>query len=256
MIHFFISSVIEDMTRYSATSAAAGDMESGEFMDEERVAHYKDAFEVRVVKLAAKLLEKIGDFKSEDGESEEKFRSEIGRECERLEKEPNAKRLLAAVGYVYYVKSKQAIGKYKFLGIPSYWTGLKDTGHLASQSIGLVHSYRKLAKQADKILPSKAISTDNNATTNQNKEDSKQNGSISLELDAQTEQYLMQFIGNITCLDVEFALRKVMESVLGCTECVGQKEIIRRAKAIKIIGKMYIETSKKLPADDVLTIKE
>ncbi len=59
----------------------------------------------------------------------------------------------------------------------------------------------------------------------------------------------MKFVGNITCLEVEAALRRVMKLVIEDSKTLSKNEIIRRSEAIKIIGKMFIETSKALPEE-------
>ena len=279
---FFLTNLFEDINEYSAEYPESSP-EANDFLTKERLSKYKDVFEQRATDLARKLLAKIGDYQSGDAESCRQFRGKIAEECARLAGEPNAKRLLATIGYVYYTKGKKMLGKYKFLGIPSIWTGLKDSGHVLSEYVGIMSSYRKFSQQAERMAPTLSSAPQDTMHSRQQtpewgrgkgeefaegsgdegeakKEKCRQEGKIRAgpetisvevdsEIDLKTVEYLLKFFGNITCLEVELALRKVMDLVLDDSKSISKKEIIRRSEAVKIIGKMYIEASKQLPEE-------
>lgn len=278
---FFIASFAKDFGEYAESNIPNNpqpentSLNMDEFLTKERMQQYKDTFEHRVLELASKLLAKIGNYQTGNAESCASFRSSISADCQRLSKEPNAKRLLATIGYVYYTRAKKMIGTYRFFGLPSFWTGIKDTSHIVGKYVQMMNSLRTLDKQASKMAPAlpaaeshKTISseklnshgatfTDSNSTSGKPESspdqssfpnDTQEDDSDPV-LDPKTVEYLMKFVGNITCLEVEAALRRVMKLVIEDSTTLSKKEIVRRSEAIKIIGKMFIETSKALPEE-------
>lgn len=271
------SSSTEHVSSFSSTTpsteATAANRESS-FFNKQRMQKYEKEFAERVTHLIAKLLAKIGDFEIA---TPAPFIEKIRREASTLSQEPNAKKLLAAIGYVYYTKAKQTQGKYKFFGIPSFFTGLSDGGHIVKKYFEMGKSLKKLSdsvKSCGITAPSthtiksssgspktvtteaptpknteQAASSGDNLPLNANHDAEDSSSPCEVELDSATTDYLMKFLANVTCLDVETAVRKVCDDIFS-SKTISKAEVLRRCAAVKIIGKIYVETSKGIPEQD------
>lgn len=216
-----------------------------DLMDEQRMQQYKELQAKRVKTLVVKLLDKIGDFEldprvSDPIRSKEAFLLKIQQECSRLRQEPNAKMLLATIGYVYYTRAKVTLGKYRYFGLPSIWSSFVDTTHQIGQAVKLYKSVKKIDKANNEALESGRVL---GAAADSVPEDSN------ADMDPQLVEEVLGIFGQATCLEVDYSLREVFK-VLFEESSVTTNEIIRRAKAVKLIGKLYMETSKNIKEEN------
>jgi curved DNA-binding protein CbpA len=224
--------------------------EPSEFIDDQRMNEYKQMQENRVKTLVVKLLDKIGDFKfdptmADPFKANEAFVLKIKEECSRLRDEPNAKMLLATIGYAYYTRAKVTLGKYRYFGLPSIWSSLKDTGHQLGQFVKLYKSVKKIDKVNDEALERGRVL---HAAAEPSSEIEPAPEPAS-EMDPQLIDEVLGVIGQATCFEVDYSLREVFK-ILFEESSVRTNEIIRRAKAVKLIGKLYMQTSKEITEEN------
>ena len=220
-----------------------------QLFDKEHLEQYKALQEQRVNTLVSKLLAKISDFSPIIPQSQEAFSQKIHLESLRLSQEPNAKMLLATIGYVYYTRAKVTLGKYRYFGLPGIWSSFKDTTHQIGQAFKLYKSIQKIDKAAatnsESLQQGRTLrSSDSSLLANQQQE-------VTNDLEPQIVEEVLGIVEQSTCMEVDYSLRKVFKILFEESNVLKEKEIIRRAKAVKIIGKIYMETAKTLPEDSM-----
>ncbi|KAH9056749.1 X-domain of DnaJ-containing-domain-containing protein [Lactarius vividus] len=116
---------------------------------EKLVAHERErkrALEVRVRMLTDKLIERLRPFvgaKNPGGPGDpetEAWEARMRREADDLKLESFGVELLHAIGTVYVTKASSFLKSKKFLGIPGFWSKLKEKGAVAKDAWGVIGS--------------------------------------------------------------------------------------------------------------------
>ncbi|KAF7982588.1 hypothetical protein HWV62_27601 [Athelia sp. TMB] len=106
----------------------------------------RKAMEERIETLTEKLIEKLRpliEAKNPGDRSDPEtlaFETRIKREADDLKLESFGVELLHAIGTVYMMKASSFMKSRKFLGIPGFWSRLKEKGSLAKDAWGVIGS--------------------------------------------------------------------------------------------------------------------
>lgn len=189
----------------------------------------------RVESLVRSLLERISTYSASGKET---FSQSCNQLAAELAKENFSKQLLKTVGYVYYVKGKIRAEKFKFMGIPSMWSAIKDFGHAFGKVTDVFMEARSVSRDP-KIqqlqAPRKSITGPSEAQQQSDEE---------LEVDKETMGKVLQLLGNVTCMEIDQAIRLVCQKVLSSQNgTIPKQEILRRCEALKILGKSFLAAS-------------
>ncbi|KAH9479423.1 putative J domain-containing protein C4H3.01 [Psilocybe cubensis] len=209
--------------------AARRKAEQREKLREHEKARRK-AMEARVAMLTKKMIERIRPFveaKDPGGKDDPEstaFAEKMKREVEDLKLESFGVELLHTIGSVYMMKASSFMKSKKFLGIPGFFSRLKEKGTLAKDVWGVIGSalsVRELMLEMEKA---------------QAKGDVGEEELRALEMDVTGKIMLASWRG--ARLEVIQVLREVIDNVL---KEPGQPEavLVNRAKALLITGAIF-----------------
>jgi len=186
--------------------------------------------EKRVAALTIKMIERLRPFVeakdpggADDSESMA-FEEKMKREVEDLKLESFGVELLHTIGSVYIMKASSFMKSRKFLGIPGFFSRIKEKGTLAKDVWGVIGSalsVRDLMIEMEKA---------------QARGDADEEELRALEMDVTGKLMLASWRG--TRLEVIQVLREVVDNVLkepGRSETV----LINRAKALLVSGAIF-----------------
>lgn len=190
----------------------------------------RKAMEERVKTLSQKMIERLRPFveaKNPGGEGDSEttaFTEKMKREVEDLKLESFGIELLHTIGNVYIMKATSFMKSRKFLGIPGFFSRLKEKGTFAKDVWGVIGSalsVRDLMMEMEKAQAKGEL----------NEEDLR-----ALEMDVTGKIMLASWRG--ARLEVIQVLREVVDNVL---KEPGQSEqvLINRAKALLITGAIF-----------------
>ncbi|KAF8817417.1 DnaJ domain-containing protein [Phlegmacium glaucopus] len=190
----------------------------------------RKVMEERVAALTTKMIERLRPFveaKDPGGQDDPEsaaFAEKMKREVEDLKLESFGVELLHTIGSVYMMKASSFMKSRKFLGIPGFFSRIKEKGTLAKEVWGVIGSalsVRELMVEMEKA---------------QAKGDVAEEELRALEMDVTGKIMLASWRG--ARLEVIQVLREVVENVL---KEPGQSEtvLMNRAKALLISGAIF-----------------
>jgi curved DNA-binding protein CbpA len=233
--------VVHGSTLPPAPSATAADKEREKREAARRKAEQREklrehekarrqAMEKRVATLTIKMIERLRPFveaKDPGGANDPEtmaFEEKMKREVEDLKLESFGIELLHTIGSVYMMKASSFMKSRKFLGIPGFFSRIKEKGTLAKDVWGVIGSalnVRDLMIEMEKA---------------QARGDVDEEELRALEMDVTGKLMLASWRG--ARLEVIQVLREVVENVL---KEPGQSEtvLINRAKALLVSGAIF-----------------
>jgi curved DNA-binding protein CbpA len=156
--------------------------------------------------------------------SASQFEDMIRKEALDLAKESYGVPLLHSIGYVYSSKARQALGDYKWFGLPGLMHSVKEKGHIVASVFDTIGAVR----QATNSTPQGA---NGSQASNPNSNDPGYNVPT-----PEQEEKIKNALWKTSNLEVESTLRAVCEKFLKVPSKT-EREI--RARALKMIGKIY-----------------
>lgn len=198
-------------------------------LDEER----RKTMEARVEQLAAKLIERLRPFvdAAKPGEKDDPetqaFETRMRLEADDLKLESFGVELLHTIGTIYMMKGTSYLKSKKFLGIPGFWSRLKEKGSLAKEAWGVVGSalnVQSVMQQMEKL---------------QEKGELAEEELKALEMDMTGKIMLASWRG--TRFEVSQVLREVCDRVLK-EPGVSEQVLINRAKGLLLCGAIFKST--------------
>ncbi|TFK39858.1 X-domain of DnaJ-containing-domain-containing protein, partial [Crucibulum laeve] len=193
----------------------------------------RDVMKTRVAMLTSKMIERLRPFveaKDPGGKDDPetvKFEAAMKREADDLKLESFGIELLHTIGGVYMMKASSFMKSRKFLGIPGFFSRLKEKGTLAKDVWGVIGSALSVR---DVMLEMEKA---------QAKGELGEEELRALEMDVTGKIMLASWRG--ARLEVIQVLREVVENVLkepGQTETV----LLNRAKGLLLIGAIFKTT--------------
>ncbi|KJA28024.1 hypothetical protein HYPSUDRAFT_130184 [Hypholoma sublateritium FD-334 SS-4] len=190
----------------------------------------RKAMEVRVAMLTKKMIERIRPFveaKHPGGKDDAEtlaFEDRMRREVEDLKLESFGVELLHTIGGVYMMKASSFMKSRKFLGIPGFFSRLKEKGTLAKDVWGVIGSalsVRDLMLEMEKAQAKGEIAEEELRA---------------LEMDVTGKIMLASWRG--ARLEVIQVLREVLDNVLK-EPGVPEEVLINRAKALLVTGAIF-----------------
>ncbi|KAI5117135.1 hypothetical protein M0805_008254 [Coniferiporia weirii] len=200
-----------------------------EELDKER----RKAMEERVKMLTGKLIERIRPFVDAEhpgGDNDPEtaaFHKRMQREADDLKLESFGVELLHTIGSVYMMKATSFMKSRKFLGIPGFFSRLKEKGAMAKDAWGVIGSaigVKQTMLEMEKLQARGEIP----------EEELK-----ALELDMTGKIMLASWRG--TRFEVMQVLREVCDKVLS-DNTVSEAVLLNRAKALMYIGVIFRRT--------------
>ncbi|KXN92425.1 hypothetical protein AN958_07043 [Leucoagaricus sp. SymC.cos] len=197
--------------------------------EEERRKAMKD----RIKTLTAKLIERLRPYvEAKDPGSPNDpetvaWMKKIGKEAEDLKLESFGVELLHAIGHVYVMKGTTYLKGRKMLGIPGFWSRLKEKGSVAKDMWGVLGSalsVRDVLQEMEKV---------------QLKGDAGEEELRALEMDMTGKMLLASWRG--ARLEVIQVLREVVDNVLK-DSTVSDQVLLNRAKGLIDMGKLFKTT--------------
>jgi len=179
-------------------------------LSKEQQAELERLHKERVEMLLQHLTQKTSQY-TKGLQSQEQLQEAIHKEALDLSKESYGVPLLHSIGYVYLSKSRQALGGYKWLGIPGMMHSVKEKGHIVSSLFDTIGAVRS------------ATTPDPN------------NSQVSNAPSVEQEEKIKNALWKASNFEVEATLRAVCEKFLNAP----RQEKEARARALKIIGKVY-----------------
>lgn len=198
-------------------------------LDDER----RKKMEERVSTLTTKLVERLRPFvesqrPGEKGDPEtEAFETRMRREAEDLKLESFGVELLQTIGNVYIMKATSFMKSRKFLGIPGFFSRLKEKGSVAKDAWGVIGSalgVQQLIQEMEKL---------------QAKGEVPEAELRALEEDVTGKIMLASWRG--TRFEVTQVLREVVDNVLK-EPGVSDQILYNRAKGLLLIGAIFKST--------------
>jgi len=155
------------------------------------------------------------------------FEHRMKREAEDLKLESFGVELLHAIGTVYMMKASSFMKSRKFLGLPGFWSRLKEKGSLAKDAWGVIGSalgVQQMIQEMEKLQAKGELGEDEMRA---------------LEMDVTGRIMLASWRG--TRFEVVQVLREVCEHVLKDREA-SDVVLFNRAKGLLIIGAIFKST--------------
>ncbi len=143
---------------------------------EEKIAKYEEetrlARKERIETLSSNLISKVSLYTETDKQKDViySFKSKIKIESESLKMESFGLEILHTIGKIYISKGETLIKKQKFLGIPGFFSALKEKGTLVADTFKTISS----AMDAQASLQQIAKIQEDNLTKQQRKEEKEQ----------------------------------------------------------------------------------
>lgn len=195
-------------------------------LDEER----RKATEERIASLTAKLISRIEplvmhakDPGAEHDPETIKFREKMKKEAEDLKIESFGVEILHTIGNVYIMKATSFVKSRKFLGLPGFWSRMKERGSMVKDVWGIATGLHGIVDDLNKL----------------------QNGELpeeelrALEADLTGKILLASWRG--TRFEIIQILREVLDNILK-EHGVPDDVLLKRAKAIMLIGVIFKST--------------
>ncbi|KAF8327212.1 X-domain of DnaJ-containing-domain-containing protein [Cantharellus anzutake] len=202
------------------------------------------ALEERVTILSQKLLDRLRPFlelQNPDDVNDpgrRAFEEKIRKEADDLKYESFGVEVIPCTGNVYLMKATSYFKSKKFLGIPGFFSKLKDVGSTVKDFWGLAsgaHSVMKVSQSPGDMTKI-------------------QNGQLpeedlrALEADLTGKILLISWQG--TRFEVSQVLRQVIDRTLKHNNGVSEEELLRRAKGIFLLGAIYKSIEPDEPAEE------
>jgi len=178
------------------------------------------------------------------------FREKIVREAEDLKYESYGIELLHSIGYIYKLKSNQAINQYKvdngafhkkIFGYTNRFTSrMKEKGHVLSETVNTVKSAYDLQYSFEKMQMQDQMNETNENLTEEEKRQLKD------KMEQEAALKSMNMIWKSSKLEIENTLIEVCDKIFNDTTAssIDTKE---RAKAIYTIGDVFEKTELPVP---------
>lgn len=188
--------------------------------------------ERRIADLTEKLKDRIRQYVdsrdpggAEDGETQ-LFIKKMKTEAEDLKLESFGVELLHAVGTVYVTKSNTWLKTKRgnFLGMPGFWSRMKERGGVLKDTWGVMGSAVNVQLSMEELA------------RHQEKGDIGEEELRALEQDMNGKMLLATWRG--TRWEVSSVIRRVVDNVLN-DKSVSDKVLINRARAIALLGSIY-----------------
>ncbi|KAF9348394.1 hypothetical protein BGX26_000200, partial [Mortierella sp. AD094] len=184
-----------------------------------------EARQVRVDKLVQNLVHKLSIYTDGpcDYNAAKGYQEMIRLEAEELKAESYGVELLHAIGFTYTLKAKQYLGKQEMLGLGSWFHGVREKGHILSETVSTLRAAMDLQQSFTQLQEAE-------------KEEMDEAAKKALEEAAASKGLRALWKGSK--LEVEGVLRDVCDKVLG-DPAVPKATLIKRASALKIIGAVF-----------------
>ncbi|GJJ68505.1 hypothetical protein EMPS_00851 [Entomortierella parvispora] len=184
-----------------------------------------EARQARVDKLVQNLIHKLSIYTDGpcDYNAAKAYQEMIRLEAEELKAESYGVELLHAIGFTYTLKAKQYLGKNEMLGLGSWFHGVREKGHILSETVSTLRAAMDLQQSFSQLQEAE-------------KEEMDEAAKKALEEAAATKGLRALWKGSK--LEVEGVLRDVCDRTLGDTT-VPKAVLLKRASALKIIGAVF-----------------
>ncbi|KII85874.1 hypothetical protein PLICRDRAFT_115528 [Plicaturopsis crispa FD-325 SS-3] len=191
------------------------------------------AMEERIAMLTTKLIERLRPFVEAEhpGEKDDPetaaFEAKMKREADDLKLESFGVELLHTIGTVYMTKASSFMKSKKFLGIPGFWSRLKEKGALAKDAWGVIGSalgVQQMMQEMEKL---------------QAKGELGEEELRALELDVTGRIMLASWRG--TRFEVVQVLREAVDNVLK-DPTVSDQVLYNRSKGLLLMGAIFKST--------------
>lgn len=192
----------------------------------------REAEEKRIADLTSKLKDRIRPFVEarnpgdKDDSETQLFGKRMREEAEDLKLESFGVELLHTIGNIYLTKSTTWVKsqRHNFLGLPGFFSRLKEKGSQVKETWGLMGSAMSVLVSMEDIQ------------RRQEKGDIDEEEMRQLEQDMSSKMLLATWRG--TRSEVNGVLRKVCDNVL-YEKGVDQKTLLNRARALAYLGAIY-----------------
>lgn len=222
----------KERQREAARKRAKLSQEQKEKLKEQERERRK-VMEARVEMLTQKMIERLRPFveAKNPGDKDDPetiaFQQKMKREAEDLKLESFGVELLQTIGNVYMMKASSFMKSRKFLGIPGFFSRLKEKGTLAKDVLGVIGSAMSVRDIMIEMEKAQA------------KGDVNEEELRALEMDMTGKIMLASWRG--ARLEVTQVLREVVDNVL---KEPGQSDVVlyNRAKALLLTGAIFKST--------------
>ncbi|KZT37723.1 DnaJ-domain-containing protein [Sistotremastrum suecicum HHB10207 ss-3] len=188
----------------------------------------KEAMTKRIEMLTDRLKERLRPFVDATEEEEQKvWEEKMRREAEDLKLESFGVELLHTIGNVYMMKGSSFLKSRKFLGIPGFWSRLKEKGAVAKDAWGVIGS----AMSVQAVM--------NDLTKLQEKGEVPEEELRAVEMDITGKILLASWRG--TRFEVVQVLREVCDHVLKDKEA-NDHLLMGRARGLLLAGAIFKAT--------------
>ncbi|KAI9464438.1 DnaJ-domain-containing protein [Lactarius psammicola] len=193
----------------------------------------KRSLQVRVRTLTEKLVERLRPFveaKNPGGPGDAEtaaWEARMRREADDLKLESFGVELLHAIGTVYVTKASSFLKSKRFLGIPGFWSKLKEKGAVAKDAWGVIGSALSVQQVMQDIERA------------QLKGDASEEELKALEIDVTGKIMLASWRG--TRFEVVQVLREVVDNVLK-DHNANDQELYHRARGLLLLGAIFKST--------------
>ncbi|VDC06109.1 unnamed protein product [Peniophora sp. CBMAI 1063] len=200
---------------------------------EEHERERKEAMEKRIKMLTTKLVDRLRPFveaknPGAEGDPETKaFENRMKLEADDLKLESFGVELLHTIGSVYIQKATTFLKSQKFLGIPGFWSKIKEKGSVAKEAWGVIGS----------ALSVQQVMQDMERLASKGEVDEEE--LKAMELDMTGKIMLASWRG--TRFEVVQVLREVVDNVLK-EHGVSQQVLQNRAKGLLLLGAVFKST--------------
>ncbi|KAG0021298.1 hypothetical protein BGZ82_011354 [Podila clonocystis] len=194
-----------------------------------------EARQARVDKLVKNLIHKLSIYTDGpcDYTAAKAYQEMIRLEAEELKAESYGVELLHAIGFTYTLKAKQYLGKNEMLGLGSWFHGVREKGHILSETVSTLRAAMDLQQSFTQLQEAE-------------KEPMDEAAKKALEEAAASKGLRALWKGSK--LEVEGVLRDVCDKTLN-DPTVPKTTLIKRASALKMIGAVFEVVKADKPAE-------
>ncbi|KAF9420580.1 hypothetical protein BGZ94_009092 [Podila epigama] len=194
-----------------------------------------EARQARVDKLVKNLIHKLSIYTEGacDAVAAKAYEEMIRLEAQDLKAESYGVELLHAIGFTYTLKAKQYLGKNEMLGLGSWFHGVREKGHILSETVSTLRAAMDLQQSFTQLQEAE-------------KEPMDENAKKVLEEAAASKGLRALWKGSK--LEVEGVLRDVCDRTLS-DPTVPKATLLKRAAALKIIGAVFESVQADKPVD-------
>ncbi|KAF9321581.1 hypothetical protein BG000_004111 [Podila horticola] len=221
----------ESTTDLSPEEKAKREASVSEIKDKAR----DEARQARVDKLVKNLIHKLSIYTDGpcDYNAAKAYQEMIRLEAEELKAESYGIELLHAIGFTYTLKAKQYLGKNEMLGLGSWFHGVREKGHILSETVSTLRAAMDLQQSFTQLQEAE-------------KEPMDEAAKKALEEAAASKGLRALWKGSK--LEVEGVLRDVCDKTLS-DPTVPKTTLIKRASALKMIGAVFEAVKADKPAE-------